>query len=38
MVRHEMLKYFGAATFGEQWDEPSAEQLLGVAAELGEGG
>ncbi|MCK6423069.1 MAG: replication initiation protein, partial [Aquabacterium sp.] len=38
MVRHEMLKYFGAATFGERWDEPSAEQLLGVAAEMGEGG
>jgi hypothetical protein len=38
MVRHEMLKYFGAATFGERWDEPSAEQLLEVAAEMGEGG
>lgn len=38
MVRHEMLKYFGAATFGERWDEPTAEQLLGVAAEMGEGG
>lgn len=36
MVRHEMLKYFGKATYGDQWDTPTAEQLLSVAAELGE--
>ena len=36
MVRHEMLKYFGAATYGEQWDRPTADQLLAIAAELGE--
>lgn len=36
MVRHEMLRFFGAATYGEQWDQPSAEQLLAVALELGE--
>lgn len=39
MVRHEMLRHFGAATFGENWDKPSAEQLLAIAAEMGgEGG
>lgn len=36
MVRHEMLRYFGAATFGEQWDKPTAEQLLSIAIEMGE--
>jgi hypothetical protein len=36
MVRHEMLRYFGAATYGEHWDQPTAEQLLAIAAELGE--
>lgn len=36
MVRHEMLRYFGAATYGENWDNPTAEQLLAVAAEMGE--
>lgn len=36
MVRHEMLRYFGAATYGEQWDRPTADQLLAIAAELGE--
>lgn len=36
MVRHEMLRYFGAATFGENWDQPTAEQLLAIATELGE--
>lgn len=36
MVRHEMLKFFGVATYGEEWDKPTAEQLLAIAAELGE--
>ena len=35
LVRHEMLRYFGAASDGEHWDQPSAEQLLAVAAEMG---
>ena len=36
MVRHEMLKFFGVATYGEAWDKPTAAQLLAIAAELGE--
>jgi hypothetical protein len=36
MVRHEMLKFFGVATYGEDWDKPTAEQLLAIAVELGE--
>jgi len=35
MVRHEMLRFFGDATFGVDWDKPSAEQLLEIASELG---
>ena len=35
LVRHEMLRYFGAATFGETWDQPDADQLLAIAAEIG---
>jgi len=35
MVRHEMLKFFGEATFGAAWDQPTTEQLLEIAAELG---
>ena len=38
MVRHEMLRFFGEATYGSGWDQPDAEQLLAVAAEMGEGG
>jgi hypothetical protein len=36
LVRHEMLRYFGAATYGEGWDKPRAEDLLAIAVELGE--
>lgn len=35
MVRHEMLRFFGEATFGVGWDRPTAEQLLEIATELG---
>lgn len=35
MVRQEMLRYFGDATFGEGWDKPSAEDLLEIATEMG---
>jgi hypothetical protein len=38
MVRQEMLRHYGAATHGDRWDQPSAEQLLAIAAELGEVG
>lgn len=36
IVRLEMLRYFGAATYGEGWDNPSPEQLLDIAVEMGE--
>lgn len=36
IVRHEMLRFFGEATYGEHWDQPTAEQLLTIASELGE--
>jgi hypothetical protein len=36
MVRHEMLRYFGTATYGEGWDKPRAEDLLAIAIEMGE--
>jgi hypothetical protein len=38
MVRQEMLRYYAAAAHGERWDQPSAEELLAIAAELGESG
>ena len=38
MVRQEMLRYYGAAALGERWDQPSAEELLAIAAELGASG
>ena len=38
LVRHEMLRFFGEATYGSGWDQPDAEQLLAIAAEMGEGG
>ena len=34
MVRPEMLRFYAAATHGEGWDQPSAEQLLAIAAEV----
>ncbi len=36
MVVHEMLRHYAAQAWGAGWDQPSAEQLLQVAAELGE--
>jgi hypothetical protein len=36
LVRQEMLRYFGTATYGEGWDKPRAEDLLAIAIELGE--
>ncbi|MFP5476474.1 MAG: replication initiation protein [Gammaproteobacteria bacterium] len=35
MVRQEMLRFFGDATFGPGWDKPSAEDLLEIATEMG---
>lgn len=37
MVLHEMLRFYARATIGEQWDQPSAQQLLEVASQLGDG-
>lgn len=37
MVLHEMLRFYARATIGEQWDQPSAQQLLDVASQLGDG-
>ena len=37
MVVNEMIRYYAAGAHGEQWDQPTAEQLLAIAAELGEG-
>lgn len=37
MVLPEMLRHYARATRGAGWDQPSAEQLLAVAAEMGEG-
>lgn len=34
LVRPEMLRFYAVATHGEAWDQPSAEQLLAVAAEM----
>jgi hypothetical protein len=36
MVLHEMLRFYGRAAIGEQWDQPTPEQLLAVAAQLGD--
>ncbi len=36
LVIHEMVKYFAVGAHGENWAEPTPEQLLAVAAELGD--
>ncbi len=36
MVRHEMLRFYAVGAYGDDWDRPRAEQLLEIAAELGE--
>lgn len=33
LVRGEMVKFYGLRSRGDRWDEPTAEQLLQVAAE-----
>lgn len=38
MVLPEMLRFYAVGAHGAQWDQPSAEQLLAIAAEMGEGG
>jgi hypothetical protein len=36
MVLHEMLRFYGRAAIGEHWDQPTPEQLLAVAAQVGD--
>ncbi len=38
MVLPEMLRFYAVGAHGAQWDQPSAAQLLAIAAEMGEGG
>lgn len=38
LVLQEMLRFYAAGAHGEHWDRPTAEQLLAIAAELGEAG
>ena len=37
MVRADFLRYFAREVIGEQWDQPTAAELLGLAAEIGDG-
>jgi hypothetical protein len=34
LVRGEMVKFYGLRSRGERWDEPTAEQMLQVAAAM----
>ncbi|OGA98900.1 MAG: hypothetical protein A3E25_12865 [Burkholderiales bacterium RIFCSPHIGHO2_12_FULL_69_20] len=36
MVLHEMLRFYARAAIGEHWDQPTPEQLLAVAAQVGD--
>ena len=35
MVLHDMLRFYARGAIGEHWDQPTPEQLLAVAAQLG---
>lgn len=37
LVVDEMIRFYAVASHGEHWDKPPAEELLAIAAELGEG-
>lgn len=37
MVVHEMVRFYAVGAHGDDWDKPRPEDLLQVAAELGEG-
>jgi hypothetical protein len=37
MVLQEALRFYACATIGEHWDQPTPDQLLEVAAQLGDG-
>ena len=36
LVVREMIRFYAAGAYGEGWDRPTPEQLLAVAAELGD--
>jgi hypothetical protein len=36
LVLHEMVRYYAAGAFGEEWDKPTPQQLLEIAAEMGD--
>jgi len=36
MVRADFLRHFAHTMIGEHWDQPSAEDILGLAAEIGD--
>jgi hypothetical protein len=36
LVIQEMVRYFAAGAHGDDWDKPAPEQLLAVAAEMGD--
>lgn len=36
MVLPEMVRYYAVGSLGEQWDKPTPQQLLQIAAELGD--
>ena len=36
LVLPEMVRYYAAGAHGDTWDKPTPEQLLGIAAELGD--
>lgn len=38
MVLPEMVRYYAVGSLGEQWDKPTPQQLLQIAAELGDAG
>lgn len=38
MVIHEMVRFYAVGAHGDHWDKPSPDDLLDVAAELGEAG
>ncbi len=37
MVLDEMIRFYAVASHGEHWDKPAADELLAIAAEMGEG-
>jgi hypothetical protein len=38
MVVNEMLRFYAQGAHGERWDQPDADALLRIAAEIGEAG